>query len=71
MKEGDPYEPIKNKVSDEQREIIEERGFKGIYIEEETGDLIINVINLAKGEQVEVQVLAQGEVFDDTIYGGV
>jgi hypothetical protein len=42
-----------------------------IYIEEGTGDLIINVINLAKGEQVEVQVLAQGDVFDDTIYGGV
>lgn len=42
-----------------------------VYIEDGTGDLIINVINLAKGEQVEVQVLAQGEVFDDTIYGGV
>jgi hypothetical protein len=42
-----------------------------VYIEAGTGDLIINVINLAKGEQVEVQVLTQGEVFDDTIYGGV
>lgn len=42
-----------------------------IYIESGTGDLIINVINLGKGEQVEVQVLAQGSVFDDTIYGGV
>jgi len=42
-----------------------------IYIESGTGDLIINVINLAKGEQVEVQILAQGSVFDDTIYGGV
>ncbi len=41
-----------------------------VYIETETGDLIINVINLAKGEQVEVQILAQGSVFDDTIYGG-
>lgn len=42
-----------------------------VYIETETGDLIINVVNLAKGEQVEVQVLTQGSVFDDTIYGGV
>lgn len=42
-----------------------------IYIESGTGDLIINVINLGKGEQVEVQVLAHGSVFDDTIYGGV
>jgi hypothetical protein len=42
-----------------------------VYIEAGTGDLIINVINLAKGEQAEVQVLAQGDVFDDTIYGGV
>jgi hypothetical protein len=42
-----------------------------IYIESGTGDLIINVMNLAKGEQVEVQILAQGSVFDDTIYGGV
>ena len=42
-----------------------------VYIETETGDLIINVVNLAKGEQVEVQILTQGSVFDDTIYGGV
>lgn len=41
-----------------------------VYIETSTGDLVINVINLAKGEQVEVQVLTQGSVFNDTIYGG-
>jgi hypothetical protein len=39
-----------------------------VYIEEGTGNLIINVINLEKDEQVEVQILNSGSVFNDTIY---
>ena len=40
-----------------------------VYIDEETGNLIINVINLARDEQVEVSIISDGEVLDDTIYG--
>jgi hypothetical protein len=38
-----------------------------VYIEESTGNLIINVINLEKGEQIEIEIVNQGAVFDDTI----
>lgn len=40
-----------------------------VYIDSETGDLIINVVNLARDEQVEVSIVSDGEVLDDTIYG--
>lgn len=40
-----------------------------VYIDSETGDLIINVINLARDEQVEVSIISDGTVLDDTIYG--
>jgi hypothetical protein len=39
-----------------------------IYIESETGDLIINCINMDADEQVEVEILTSGSVLDDTIY---
>lgn len=39
-----------------------------VYIDQETGNLIINVINLAKDEQVEVSIISEGVVLDDTIY---
>jgi hypothetical protein len=39
-----------------------------VYIESSTGNLVINVINLANDEQVEVQVLSSGAIFSDTIY---
>jgi hypothetical protein len=39
-----------------------------VYIEASTGNLVINVINLANDEQVEVQVLSSGAIFSDTIY---
>jgi hypothetical protein len=41
-----------------------------VYIDPETGDIVINVINLEEDEQVEVQMLSSGEIFNDTIYGG-
>lgn len=40
-----------------------------VYIDSETGDLIINVVNLARDEQVEVSIISDGTVLDDTIYG--
>jgi hypothetical protein len=39
-----------------------------VYIDQDTGDLVINVINLARDEQVEVSIISDGEVLDDTIY---
>lgn len=38
-----------------------------VYIEESTGNLIINLVNLEKGEQVDIEIINQGETFDDTI----
>jgi len=43
---------------------------KSVYIDPITGDLVINLINVKESEQVEVQVLTSGDVFNDTIYGG-
>jgi hypothetical protein len=39
-----------------------------VYIDSETGNLVINVVNLGRDEQVEVSIVADGEVLDDTIY---
>lgn len=41
---------------------------KIVYTDPITGDLIINVINMNKEEQVEVQILQQGIVLSATIY---
>ena len=43
---------------------------KAVYIDPITGDLVINLINMKKNEQVETQVLSSGEIFSDTIYTG-
>ena len=40
-----------------------------VYLESETGNLIINVVNVARDEQVEVSIISDGVVLDDTIYG--
>lgn len=39
-----------------------------VYIDSATGDLVINVIGLENDEQVEVQILNNGALFNDTIY---
>jgi hypothetical protein len=39
-----------------------------VYIEESTGNLIINLVNLLSDEQVEVQILSNGLILNDTIY---
>ena len=43
---------------------------KAVYIDPITGDLVINLINTRKDEQLEVQVLSSGDVFSDTIHNG-
>jgi hypothetical protein len=43
---------------------------KSVYIDPLTGDLIINLVNVKENEQVEIQVLSSGEIFNDTIYDG-
>jgi hypothetical protein len=43
---------------------------KSVYIDPITGDLVINLINTRKDEQLEVQVLSSGDVFSDTIHSG-
>jgi hypothetical protein len=42
---------------------------KIVYTDPITGDIVINVINMGKEEQVEVQILQQGIILSDTIYG--
>lgn len=43
-------------------------GGSSVYLDGATGDLIINVVNMVTGEQVEVQILTTGTLLDDTIY---
>lgn len=40
-----------------------------VYIDQDTGDLVINVTNLANDEQVDLQILTGWLTFSDTIYG--
>lgn len=39
-----------------------------VYVDEETRDIVIDLINLDADYQVEVQILSSGELFNDTIY---
>ena len=41
---------------------------KTVYLKDGTGNLIINVINLEDDEQVEVQILINGKIYNGTIY---
>jgi hypothetical protein len=41
-----------------------------VYLDETNGNLIINVVNMAADEQVEVQIVARGSMLNDTIYEG-
>jgi hypothetical protein len=42
-----------------------------VYIDEATGDLVINITNLDSDEQVDVQIISSGELLNGTIYGAV
>lgn len=39
-----------------------------IYIDQPTGDLVINVTNLSDNEQVEIEVVSTSESFNDILY---
>lgn len=39
-----------------------------VYVEEETGNIVVDVLNIARNNRVEIEVLAEGDVEDDTIY---
>ncbi len=39
-----------------------------VYVDPVTGNLVINVVNLGRDEQVEVSIVSDGDVLDDTIY---
>jgi len=41
---------------------------KYVYVDPATGNLIINVINMLPGQEVEVQIMTTASVLDDTIY---
>jgi hypothetical protein len=41
-----------------------------VYIDPNTGNLVIDLINLNNDEQVEVQILSSGTILDGTIYTG-
>ncbi len=38
-----------------------------VYIEDGTGNIVINLINIEDEEQVEIEIINQGGYFDDTI----
>lgn len=44
------------------------QGSPNAYIDAETGDLVLEFKNVTQGQQVEVQMLSNAKVFDDTIY---
>jgi hypothetical protein len=37
---------------------------------DESGNIIINFINISETEQVEVQIISDGKIFDDTFFDG-
>jgi hypothetical protein len=39
-----------------------------VYLDPDTGDLVINVVNLEADEQVDVQILVGGSLLNGTIY---
>lgn len=39
-----------------------------VYIDPDTGDIVVNVINMATDEQVEIQILNAGDILNGTIY---
>lgn len=62
--------PISNPSETDKTKWTKTANCKSVYIDPITGDLIINLINVKESEQLEVQVLTSGGIFDDTIYTG-
>ena len=38
-----------------------------VYLDEITGDVVVNLVNMQDEEQVEIEIINQGGYFDDTI----
>ncbi len=47
---------------------VEVPNCKHVYIDPVTNSLVINVINMSTGQEVEVQIMTTANVLDDTIY---
>jgi hypothetical protein len=62
--------PPSNPNEQDKNKWIKTPNCKSVYIDPITGDLIINLVNVKENEQVEVQVLTSGDIFDDTIHNG-
>jgi len=62
--------PADNLNEQDKTKWIKTPNCKAVYIDPITGDLVINLINTRKDEQLEVQVLTSGDVFSDTIHSG-
>lgn len=41
---------------------------QSVYVDEGTGDLIVNIVNLPEDQQVEIQILSAGTTLNGTIY---
>lgn len=67
---GNGYDLIKKEGVTDKTKLVKVPNCKSIYIDEISGDLIINLINIKENEQVEVQLLTSGEIYDATIYDG-
>ena len=39
-----------------------------VYIDQDTGNLVIDVVNLGLDEKIEVQIVSSGEILNGTIY---
>jgi hypothetical protein len=39
-----------------------------VYIDQSTGNLVIDVVNLSTDEKIEVQIVSSGEILNGTIY---
>ncbi len=39
-----------------------------VYVEEETGNVVVDILNIRRSDRVEIEVLSAAEVEDDTIY---
>lgn len=65
-----PVEISPGVINPDKTKWIKTPNCESIYIDPITGDLVINLINLKENEQVEVDILTSGNIFDDTIYYG-
>lgn len=39
-----------------------------VYFDANNGDLVVDLVNIKDGDEVEIQILSAGDILDDTIY---